>query len=107
MPEVETKIVDVCVVVNMLEPKASTTFGDYAEVVLIPYLVNLLQTSVRLDVVWDLYIEGSLRRSTMEKRGSGSRIIVKSTTPQNWQSFLRVDENNTELYNYLADCVSV
>ena len=45
----------------MLEPKASTTtFGDCAEVVFIPYLVNLLQTSeVHLGVVWDCFIEGS------------------------------------------------
>ena len=38
MCEVETKIVDGPVVVNMLEPKASTTFGDYAE-----------------DVFWSIY----------------------------------------------------
>ena len=50
MPEVE--VVDGSVVVNMLKPKASTTFGEYTGVVFIPYLVNLLQTSeVRLDVV--------------------------------------------------------
>ena len=68
-------------------------------VVFIPCLVNLLQTSVRLDVVWDRYIEGSLKSSTREKRGSGSQFIVKSTTvtptPKNWQRFLRVDENKT------------
>ena len=68
MPEVETKNVDVSVVVNMLEPKTSTTFGDYAEVVFIPYLANLLHTSeVCLDVVWDRYIEGSPRSSTRGK----------------------------------------
>ena len=83
----------------MLEPKASTTtFGDYAEVVFIPYLVNLLQTSeVRFGVVWDRYIEGSPRSSTREKCGSGSWIIVKNTIPKNWQSFLRLDENTTIL----------
>ena len=65
----------------MLEPKASTTtFGDCTEVEFIPYLVNLLRTSeVRLGVVWDRFIEGSPRSSTREKRGSGCRIIVKST----------------------------
>ena len=87
----------------MLEPKASTTtFGDYAEVVFIPYLVTLLQTSevhVRFGVVWDRYIEGSPRSSTREKCGSGSWIIVKNTMPKNWQSFLRLDENTTGLTN--------
>ena len=108
MPDVDAKIVDGSVVVNMLQPKASSTFGDYAADVFLPYLIKLLQTSSRLDVVWDLYIEGSLKSSTREKRGSGSRIIIKSTTPttKSWQSFLRVDENKTELYNYLSDCIS-
>ena len=81
MPDVDAKIVDGSVVVNMLQPKASSTFGDYAADVFLLYLIKLLQTSSRLDVVWDRYIKGSLKSSTREKQGSGSRIIVKSTTP--------------------------
>lgn len=107
-PEVDAKILDGSVVVNMLPPKACSTFGEYAEKVFIPYLLRLLQTSKRMDVVWDRYIDGSLKSSTRQKRGSGSRIIVKGSTPapKNWQSFLRVDENKKELYNYLSDCIS-
>ena len=50
----------------------------------------------------------SLKSSTREKLGSGSRIIVKSTTltPVNG-SFLQEDENKTELYNYLSDYISI
>ena len=70
MPDVDAKIVDGSVVVNMLQPKASSTFGDYAADVFLPYLIKLLRTSSPLDVVWDRYIEGS---STREKRGSVSR----------------------------------
>ena len=45
---------------------------------------------------------GKSREFHKGKRGSGSRLIVKSTTPtpKNWHSFLLVDENKTELYNY-------
>ena len=50
-------------------------------------------SEVRFGVVWDRYIEGSPRSSTREKCGSGSWIIVKSTMPKNWKSFLRFDEN--------------
>ena len=71
MPNVDAKIVDGSVVVNMLQPKASSTFGDYAADVFLPYLIKLLQTSSRLDVVWDRYIEGSLKSSTREKTGFG------------------------------------
>ena len=50
------KNVDGSVVVNMLSAKASLTFSDYAADVFLPYLIKLLQTSARVDVVWDRYI---------------------------------------------------
>ena len=56
MPDLEAKIVDGSVVVNMRSPKASSTFSDYAADVFLPYLIKLLQTSARVDVVWDRYI---------------------------------------------------
>lgn len=81
-PEVDGKILDGSVVVNMLPPKACSTFGEYAEKVFIPYVLRLLQTSKRMDVVWDRYIDGSLKSSTRQKRGSGSRIIKFLHQPQ-------------------------
>ena len=97
MPDVDAKLL-MGLVVNILSPKASSTSNDYAANVFLPYLIKLLQTSARVDAVWDRYIEGSLKSSTRGKRDSGSRIIFKSTTPapKNWQIFLRVDENKTE-----------
>ena len=56
MPDLEAKIVDGSVDVNMRSPKASSTFSDYAADVFLPYLIKLLQTSARVDVVWDRYI---------------------------------------------------
>ena len=102
MPEVDAKIVDGSVVVNMLPPKTCATFGDYAAPLFIPYVLRLLQTSKRLDVVWDRYIESSLKSSIRLKRGSGSRIFVKGSTPvlKNWQSFRRVYENKSWTTTY-------
>jgi hypothetical protein len=42
-----------------------------------------------------------------DSRGQGKRKSVTPETviPQNWSSFLRVDANKTELFNYLAQCV--
>lgn len=107
-PDVDAKVLDGSVVVNMLPPKACATFGEYAEKAFIPYLLKLLQNSKRMDVVWDRYLDESLKSSTRQKRGSGCRIIVKGSTPtpKNWQSFLRVDENKKELYDFLSDCIS-
>ena len=52
---------------NTLPSKASATFGHYAVDVFLPYLIKLLQTSAHLDVVWDRYIEGSLKSPAREK----------------------------------------
>ena len=56
MPDLDAKLVDGSVVVNMLSPKASSTFSDYAADVFLPYLIKLLQTSALVDVVWGRYI---------------------------------------------------
>ena len=56
MPDQDAKIVDGSVVVNMLSPKASWTFSDYAADIFLPDLIKLLQTSESVDVVWGRYI---------------------------------------------------
>lgn len=107
-PEVDAKILDGSVIVNLLPPKSCSTFDDYAEKVFLPYIHRNLQSTKRLDVVWDRYVANRLKNSVRQKRGSGNRIIVNSYTPvpKNWQSFLRVDQNKDELYHYLYECIS-
>jgi len=65
VPEVDAKILDGSVVVNMLLPKSCSTFGDYAEQVFLPYVLKNLQNAKRLDVVWDGYIDNSSKRSAI------------------------------------------
>ena len=62
----------------------------------------------RLDIVWVCYIQDSLKASTWEKRGKGvrRRAALTSAIPNNWQSFLRVNENKTELFHLLAEQVA-
>ena len=80
------------------------TFNQYAENVFLPYLKSRLKDVMRIDVVWDVYTEDSLKSSTRERRGKGTRRRVTPTTliPGNWQEFLRVSENKTELFTFLA-----
>lgn len=108
LPAVDAKLLDGGVLVNMLIPKTCATFGDYAEQVFLPYIQRNLLTTQRLDVVWDRYFPGSLKSSTRQKRGSGVRVKVTRTTPipKNWQSFLRVDENKRDLFQFLSTCIS-
>lgn len=107
VPDIPVMILDGAVVVNMLTPGTARTFGSYSEDVFLPFIARSLQAVSRLDVVWDIYKPDSLKSSTRESRGFGKRKRVTPVTaiPQNWSSFLRVDANKTELFNYLAQCV--
>ena len=59
----------------------------------------------RVDVVFDAYLKDSLKSETRERRGSGTRISVRETTPiwRKLQQFLRDDDSKTELFRLLAD----
>ena len=80
-PSCDAKILDGSVRVNMLPPTACSTFGDYAYKVFLPYLKKNLQSVSRLDVVWDRYLDQSLKSTARHKRGSENCIVVQSSTP--------------------------
>ena len=46
----------------------------------------------------------SLKSTTRRKRGKGIRRKVEgnSQPPKDWDSFLRIDENKTELFRFLS-----
>jgi hypothetical protein len=106
-PDVDMKVLDGAAIVHMLPPGKSKTFQDYATSVFVPYVLKQAQTVQRLDLVWDTYISNSLKQSTRNTRGQGVRRRVSANVviPANWKSFLRIDENKAELFNFLAKCV--
>ena len=69
-----------------------------------PHLSRELENSQRLDLVWDRYLERSIKESTREKRGSGVRKKVSPETkmPGNWKDFLRDSANKDELFSFLS-----
>ena len=79
----------------MLKPGTTKTFDDYAHHVFIPYVRTQLERVKRLDLVWDKYIDDSLKGTARAKRGKGVRRRVSGSAPipRNWQDFLFVDEN--------------
>ncbi|CAC5423003.1 unnamed protein product [Mytilus coruscus] len=103
--QVNATIIDGAAVVNMLKPGAAKTFHDYAVKVFVPYIVNRNSDVGRVDVVWDTYVENSLKSATREKRRKGIRRRVQAQTniPKNWHGFLRVDENKRELFQFLSE----
>ena len=91
----------------MLKPSSVKTFNDYAHVIFIPYRSRKFETVFRLDLVWDRYLSESLKAATRAKRGTGiqRRVVGDAAIPRNWQNFLRVDSNKTELFAFLANAL--
>ena len=75
--------------VHMASPRAARTFQDYTDNVFMPYIMTQLQSVKRVDIIWDVYRHDSLKAATREKRGSGTRKRVTSSSqiPKNWKSF--------------------
>ncbi|VDI16024.1 Hypothetical predicted protein [Mytilus galloprovincialis] len=107
-PVVSSVILDGSAVVNMLKPVQYQIINEYALKVFIPYIQNIGKDVQRIDIVFDTYIDNSLKASTRGKRGKGIRRRVQDETnvPGNWQEFLRLDENKIELFHFLADKIT-
>ena len=104
MPVADATIFDGAVVVQMLNPGTSRIFKEYGERIFAPYISAHLVKSCRIDLVWDVYLPASLKASTRQKRGKGTRKRVAPSTvmPKNWRDFLRCDENKSELFTFLT-----
>ena len=98
-------VIDGAVIVHMLPPEPiHKDFLEYAHKRFVPYVENVLLTCDRVDIVFDQYLQDSLKSSVREKRGSGDRykVLAKMKLPKKWQDFLCVDENKAELFHFLA-----
>ena len=106
--EVDAIILDGVVVVHMLHPGTAKTFQEYAGFVFGPYISSQIDKTSRVDVVWDVYLLESLKRTTRQKRGKGvrRRVSPSTTIPKSRKDFLRVDDNKTEQFKFLAQHVT-
>ena len=86
----------------------SKTFDDCANEDILPRVRSYSTKYQRVDIVFDVYKESSLKVEARSKRGKGirRRVAPTSKTPQNWKSFLRDSNNKTELFHFLADWLS-
>ncbi|CAH3168150.1 unnamed protein product, partial [Porites evermanni] len=92
----------------MIKPGTEKTFSRYAEQSFLPYVKTQLRHVKRVDIVWDEYVENSLKATTRSDRGAGvrRRVAANNQLPHNWKEFLRVDENKRELFKFLAESSS-
>ena len=104
-PTVNVTVIDGAVAVNIISANKETTctFEDYALKSFLPYVEAQVRLVDRISVVWDVYVENSLKQTTRCNRGTGvrRRISVSSPIPRNWSEFLRVDEKKNQLLKFL------
>ena len=105
-PTPDAIILDGAVIVQMLPPGTVRTFEEYCQTVFGPYIARQLQSVKRVDLVWDVYKEGSLKKATRERRGTGQhrQVTMSTRIPTDWKGFLQNDENKNELFLLLASC---
>ena len=71
-PDIDSIILDGAIIVQMLLlPKTSRTIDKYFSTMFAPYILQLLQKAQRIDIVWDIYKDDSLKKSLRDKRGVG------------------------------------
>ena len=94
------------VIANMTKPKKNQNFKNYCSENFYPQVQKYQKdyNAERIDVVFDTYKTQTLKAATRARRGKGIRRKVQddSIAPTNWHAFLRLDENKTELFNYLS-----
>lgn len=50
-------------------PKSTRTFDEYFDAIFTPYVLKQLESVGRVDLVWDVYVADSFKRSEREKSG--------------------------------------
>ena len=108
MPNVSVAVLEGSVMVNMTKPDKEKTFRSYADNLIVPRIQSELDKYERVDVVFDTYRKDSLKSTTRRKRGKGIRRKVEenSQPPKDWASFLRIDDNKTELFRFLSEAIN-
>ncbi|RXN30245.1 Venom prothrombin activator pseutarin-C non-catalytic subunit [Labeo rohita] len=104
-PECGAIIIDGSSLVYSLSPKTSKTFEEYAVQDVVPKIQAYSSKYERTDIIFDVYWTSSLKAETRSNRGKGGRrrVTDKTKLPPNWKSFLRDNENKTELFGFLAE----
>ena len=98
-------VVDAPAIVHSLLINAKiNTFNDYLQV-FISWIHQKLQSTLRLDIVWDRYKTNSLKESTREKRGTGviTKVSGQAKLPAKFKDFLLDSQNKQELFTFLTE----
>lgn len=77
-------IIDGAAIVQVLHPKNSRSFSEYALDVFIPYITLQFCNASHLDLVWDRYVEDSLKGTARAKYEKGVcwRLVAEGVIPK-------------------------
>ena len=67
------------------------------------YANSSVVTLQRVDMVFDEYWKDSLKAATRSKTGIRRHVEGNKQVPSNWQEFLRIYENKSELFHLISD----
>ena len=110
-PDVQAIVVDEAALVHSNYPeKKMKTYDVYCEQQITEEISDMGKNVKRVGVVFDVYKVMSLKQETREGRSKGDalRTLVRYNTPiqhSKFQKFLQVNDNKTELFELIANCV--
>ena len=100
-PIVNGKVIDGAAAIQMIKPIGVKAFGECASDTFSRTVLSCLSRPemILVDIVFDRYVNFSLKGETRERRGKGVRLSVMDFTPiwKNWSEILKDDANK----NYL------
>ena len=75
---------DGAVIVHYLPPDKGKTFADYVRGTFFPHICRALDHHLRVDIVFDVYKEDSLKEGTRKTRGKGVgiKVFINTTLPK-------------------------
>ena len=103
VPAVDMTVIDGATLLNMNPPFGELRFREYCNE-LKDKLSIIGRGFTRMDAVFDVYKEGSLKSQTLEKRGTGIRVSVREHAPvlKNFTNLTGRDANKTELFDMIS-----
>ena len=64
---IDAKVLDGDAIVHNGQARSLSTFEEYSQEMILPYITSLLETVSRVDIVWDRYLTNSLKQSIIER----------------------------------------
>ena len=80
-------VLDGAAIKQTMKPAAAKTFDEYAQHVIIPYSSSQLRSVSRVDLVWDIYKDDSLKDTARAKRGKGDMWLGRLPYPETGRTF--------------------